>query len=179
MKPISLLIERLGRIVQNDAHAHGLKPTQWEALRYLARANRFSRTPSALTRYLGMTKGTVSQTLSALEKKGLIVKLRDPSDKRAVQLSLSQSGSALLQRDPLLRLDGGEHAGHEDVLAPLLENVLRSMVAERGGRPFGMCKNCAHFQTDAAHGAPFFCGLLAEPLSADDSQAICVEQTYA
>ena len=35
------LLERLARLVHNDAHVDGLKPTQWESLRYLARANRF------------------------------------------------------------------------------------------------------------------------------------------
>ena len=40
-----VLLERLARVLQNEAHTGGLKPTQWEALRYLARANRFSRTP--------------------------------------------------------------------------------------------------------------------------------------
>ncbi|HIP78057.1 MAG TPA: MarR family transcriptional regulator, partial [Kiloniellaceae bacterium] len=59
---LGLLLERLARVLQNEAHSEGLKPTQWEALRYLSRANRFSRTPSGVTAYLGMTKGTVSQT---------------------------------------------------------------------------------------------------------------------
>lgn len=66
---ILILLERIGRVLQNDGHSEGLKPTQWEALRYFARANRFSRSPSALTAYLGMTKGTVSQTVGALEKR--------------------------------------------------------------------------------------------------------------
>ena len=67
------LIDRLGRLMRSGEHAGDLNPAQWEALRYLARANRFSRTPAALAQYLGSTRGTVSQTLIALEDHGRIV----------------------------------------------------------------------------------------------------------
>ena len=40
---IAALIERIGRLLSADAHAARLAPVQWEALRYLGRANRFSR----------------------------------------------------------------------------------------------------------------------------------------
>ena len=59
---VAALIERLGRLTTTEAHAEGLLPVQWEVLRYLDRANRYSRTAVALTAYLGITKGTVSQT---------------------------------------------------------------------------------------------------------------------
>ena len=39
---------------------------------FIARANRFSRTPAALADYAGSTRGTISQTLIALEQKGLV-----------------------------------------------------------------------------------------------------------
>ena len=67
-------LERLARVMRAREHEDGLNPAQREALRYLARANRFSNTPGALTRYLGATKGTISQTVMALERKGLIAK---------------------------------------------------------------------------------------------------------
>ena len=84
---IAALIERIGRLLSTDAHAGGLLPVQWEALRYLGRANRFSRTPAALTAYLGLTKGTVSQTVHVLEAKGLVTKQVDPADRRGRRLS--------------------------------------------------------------------------------------------
>ena len=61
-------LERLARLMRAREHEDGLNPAQWEALRFLSRANRFSNAPGALTRYLGATKGTVSQTLMALER---------------------------------------------------------------------------------------------------------------
>lgn len=178
----SALLERLARLVQNDAHAEGLKPTQWEALRFLARANRFSRSPGALTAYLGTTKGTVSQTLRALERKALIEKRPVEGDRRGVRLELTPAGEALLQRDPLSELRtslADLTIAERDVLGSSLEDLLRDMLARRGHRPFGQCRTCRYFNPTHEGGAPYFCGLLEEPLSGPDSEKICAEQTPA
>lgn len=173
------LLERLGRLLQNDAHRHGLKPTQWEALRYLSRANRFSRSPGAVTAYLGMTKGTVSQTLAALERKGLIKKVTVPKDRRNVKIELTRKGKALLKKDPLEDLEAATARLAEKKQAQLgedLRKLLGEALQQRGGSPFGACKTCRYFQRDAEDGKPHRCGLLDEPLSALDSELICVEQ---
>ena len=44
---IAELVLHLGRIASGEALVEGLTPVQWAGLRYFARANRFSRTPSA------------------------------------------------------------------------------------------------------------------------------------
>ena len=176
---IAVLLERLSRVLQNEAHAGGLKPTQWEALRYLARANRFSRSPSAVTAYLGMTKGTVSQTLNALERKGLIGKQTDPADRRNVRIDLTAEAKALLRDDPvgtLLASASGLSRAEQRQLSGNLEKLLRDALQRRGGRPFGLCKTCRFFRKNAKGGAPHRCGLLGVPLSTEESEKICVEQ---
>ena len=181
-RDLAVLLERLSRVLQNDGHSEGLKPTQWEALRYLGRANRFSRTPSGLTAYLGMTKGTVSQTLNALERKGLLVKKPEPEDRRQLRLELTAKGRRLLAHDPiesLMAAAAGLPAGRRDSLAAGLEALLAATLAERDGRPFGLCRHCRFFRPDDSAGAPHFCGLLEVPLSAEDSGRICVEQEPA
>ena len=174
-----ILIERLARILQNDAHVGGLKPTQWEALRYLARANRFSRGPSALTAYLGMTKGTVSQTLNALERKLLIKKTPSGEDKRVVDLEVTPAGIALLKQDPFVAFEkalSGISKSDRGVLKRALEGIVLQMLTARDGKPFGVCKTCQYFQRNAKDGGPHLCRLLIEPLSEIDSEKICVEQ---
>lgn len=74
----------------------GIKPTHLSALRYLASCNRYSNTPLAVTEYLGLTKGTVSQSLNRLETYGFIVKSQDQRDKRSVHLELTVSARTLL-----------------------------------------------------------------------------------
>ena len=69
-----------------------LQPIQLSALNYLARCNRYSNTPLGVTDFLGLTKGTVSQSLKALEAKGLIEKRPDALDRRSVHLELTEEG---------------------------------------------------------------------------------------
>src|SRR6266540_3826854 len=85
-------LERLSRLMRASEFGDGLNPAQWEALRYLARANRFSNSPGALTRYLAATKGTISQTVIALERKGYIAKANRPGEKRSIILTLTARG---------------------------------------------------------------------------------------
>ena len=179
---IAVLIERVARVLQNERHIEGLKPTQWEALRYLSRANRFSRSPSALTAYLGVTKGTVSQSLNALERKGLIAKAIDKADKRQVTLNLTRRGRRLLENDPIdliMKSTAKQSAQERDNFAAAMEFLLKDMLRRRDGRAFGACKTCRFFQKDAKNGAPYFCGLLEVSLSSDDSALICVEHEQA
>ena len=60
---VSELIDRVGRVTRGLQFVNGLSPAQWESLRFIARANRYSSNPTALAKFLGSTKGTVSQTL--------------------------------------------------------------------------------------------------------------------
>jgi DNA-binding MarR family transcriptional regulator len=176
------LIERLARLVGNNGHAHGLKPAQWETLRYLARANRFSRTPGALTAYLGSTKGTVSQTVMSLERAGLVTKTANPSDGRSVHLALSAAGEAMLSRDEIGRIEAAVEALPEPVRAGLeggLAALLTARLAANGGRPFGLCRACRHFGRDARGAGQHFCRLLDQPLDDSDAGLICYEQQAA
>jgi DNA-binding MarR family transcriptional regulator len=175
------LVERLGRLAQGERYAEGLPPVQWQALGYLARANRFSRHPTALGLYLGATKGTVSQTVMALVRKGLVRKEADPADRRAVTLDLTARGRALLARRPagaladaLAELPAPARAR----LARTLAQVLEAMLARRQGRMFGQCAGCRFFRRGGARAqaaGPHRCGLLDVPLSDDDAEKICVE----
>lgn len=179
---VAALIERIGRLLHTDAHADGLLPVQWEALRYMDRANRFSRTPAALTAYLGLTKGTVSQTLNTLEARGLIRKQVDSQDRRGRRLSLSARGRRLLRKDPLAETMSAIDALAESQrtgLAGSLERVLSWRLAARDRQPFGQCRDCRYFADRHREGKPHYCQLLNEPLSKSDSSMICQEQQPA
>lgn len=175
------LIERLGRLMRAGDHAAGLNPAQAEALRYLARANRFSRTPAALAEYLGSTRGTISQTLISLEAKGLIERQANARDGRSVVFALTRAGSNFLLAGAARELATAiDQAGVAVDLADNLEAGLRAAIAARGGRAFGACHTCRHFRRDQRAGArPHHCALLDEPLSETDQALICAEQTTA
>lgn len=176
------LIERLARIVSGAGHSNAMKPAQWDALRYVSRANRFSRTPGALTAYLGVTKGTVSQTLMSLERAGLVSKTIDAADRRSVKLELTDAGRDRLRRDEIARVQAMVNAMPElDRLR--LDDALRQLLKTRleleGGRAFGLCRTCRHFAADARGPAKHHCRLLDEPLADAEADEICYEQEAA
>ena len=178
----AVLLERVGRLINQEAHADGLQPVQWEALRYLARANRFSQTAGALTAYLGLTKGTVSQTLKALESKALIRKQPDKKDRRSNRLVLTARGRRQLGNDPL----AATASALEDLPRQTRRELVQGLSALLGGRldaqqrqPFGQCSDCRYFARKHADGNPHYCQLLNERLNASDSEAICFEQQPA
>jgi DNA-binding MarR family transcriptional regulator len=175
------LLERLSRIINNDAAVSSLKPAQWEALRYLGKANRFSRKPSALTAYMGVTKGSISQTLNALERKALIEKTTVMGDKRSVTIALTTSGRSTLEDDPLQIFSKAiEQLPHHETakLNSLLESLLKTALKQRSSTPFGVCKTCKHFKKNAPEGNPHQCALLQEPLSGEDSDMLCREHVH-
>jgi DNA-binding MarR family transcriptional regulator len=142
------LLDRIGRIAHGLQFSLGLNPAQWEALRFLARANRYSRSPSALADFLGTTKGTASQTLIALESKGLVKRTRSVSDRRSVDLEVTPSGMALIEKDPMAlvaqaasRLGGDECEAMNAALGQLVVSLQRAI----GLPEFGPCLDCVHF----------------------------------
>lgn len=171
------LVERLARLMRAADFEAGLNPAQWEALRFLARANRFSRTPAALADYLNSSRGTVSQTLIALEEKGLLEKRRREADARSLSLALTEAGRAMLAADSARSLAADIDAtGEAARVAGALESALRQAIGRRGGKAFGVCKSCRHFRRGAtAH----HCALLGEALTAQDAEAICAEMEAA
>jgi DNA-binding MarR family transcriptional regulator len=153
------LIERLGRFARSAQRCAGMKPAQWEALRFVSRANRYSRTPGALADFLSSTRGTVSQTLIALEKKGLISRKTNSGDARVKQLELTERGRDLTEHNPLHILeDAVSSVADETGLEQALEQVLKNLIRQNGNHQFGVNDHKEHAK------GPHRCGLSGEPL---------------
>ncbi|MCA9726939.1 MAG: MarR family winged helix-turn-helix transcriptional regulator [Candidatus Eisenbacteria bacterium] len=176
------LLERLGALIRAErrrlAAAHDLKLVQLDALAYLARANRYSDSPAAVTDWLGSTKGTVSQTVGVLERKGLVEKRDDPDDRRRVHLQLTKAGRRVLKdTDPApLLTEAIARIGGDGGLAERLMILLRELQRRSGARSFGICNTCRFFGREDDR---FRCGLTGERLSVDDSELICREHESA
>jgi DNA-binding MarR family transcriptional regulator len=171
------LLDRLGNLLRAEnrrfAAAHGLQPVHLQALAFLTRANRYSDSPISVAEYLGTTKGTVSQTLARLEEKGLVSTRPDRVDGRRVRLSVTAKGRRLLARqgaEPLCSVPSPRLA--ETLSAPL-EQLLIELQRARGGRSFGVCRTCRHFENPGT--GVFHCGLTGEPLSVEQSTRLCRE----
>lgn len=173
-------LERLSRLMRAGEFADGLNPAQWEALRFLARANRFSNSPGALTRYLGATKGTISQTVKALERKQLIAKAERPGEKRSIVLELTEAGRAMMAKDPWGALAvaceelGGKTRRRMD---KGLGDLLAGEITRREAPSFGECRSC-RFWREGGRGddpaGPHLCMLYDLPISAAETAQICI-----
>ena len=174
-------VERIANLIRTSVRktglASGLQPVQMEALHYLSRCNRYSNTPVAVAEYLGLTKGTVSQTLAVLEASGLLEKTTDIRDRRVVHLHLTPAGEQVLQESippsvlkfALAELPDSEQKQIEESIPRLL----RSLQHANGLKTFGACKTCVHHQymdDDQRR-----CGLTHEILSEVDAGKICRE----
>jgi len=170
------LLDRIQRMTRGLQYAQGLNPAQWDALRYVARANRYSRTPGALAQFLGTTKGTASQTINALEKKGLLTRCADPQDKRVRQIVLTDAGEALLARDPLNCLDLAVRKLAPEVVEIVTAGLgqLSADLQERcGGADVGVCVQCGHFGGSTDDGGAR-CGLKQANVPVADVGKLCV-----
>lgn len=176
----ALLLERLGALVhqsvRDDAARHGLLPIHVQILGYLSQANRYSDLPIAIAEYFGITRGTVSQSLAVLERKGLLVKRPDARHGKRIHLELTKAGTAVLRDGWAGRLESALRAAGTEEAA--LTDSLRSLLAElqrlNGQRAFGICRHCAHFLSE---GNKSRCGLTGEVLATEQTARICREWT--
>lgn len=176
--------ERISHLLRSETRRAGadydLQPIQLDALNFLSRANRYSDTPQGVTEYLGLTKGTVSQTLMVLERKGLIQKTPDKSDGRIVHLNVTKIGRKVLAEllpSPTVRgiwKDLSE--SKQNQLLGELQQLLTTMQQLNGMKPFGQCRTCRH-NSNKGNGK-FFCELTQENLSQADTKLICREYQH-
>ena len=90
------LLLQVGRLVQAEGYDGELSPAQWMALRFFARANPFSRTPSAFAESQATTRGTATQAIKALEAGGYLVRPIQETDGRSVSCTDEQGQKSRL-----------------------------------------------------------------------------------
>lgn len=174
-------LERIANLLRADTRkagaSKGLQPVQMEALHYLGNCNRYSNSPAAVADYLGLTKGTVSQTLGVLENAGFIEKRPDAKDKRVVHLNVTELGDALLAEaipPKTLRtaMDLATEAD-QDLILNALGRILQTLQQANQRRIFGVCKTCRHHRLEANDSHR--CGLTGEILQIEEGEKICRE----
>lgn len=172
------LLERIGNLIRAEERRLGdaLQPVQVHTLAYLGRCNRYSDSPAAVTEYLGVTKGTASQTLKTLRGRGMVSAKPDPDDGRRVHLRLTAKGRRAVDASLPVELlaDALEDVtGDHDDLERGLTQLLAGLQRAHGGRAFGVCATCRHFTIQPA--GETLCGLTHESLSCDDATKLCRE----
>ena len=173
------LVERLGNLMRTELRKAGadesLQAVQLQALVYIAKANRYSNTPQALADYLGLTKGTVSQTLLLLDRRGLIERFEDDIDRRVVRLRLSSAGEELLaESQPALAWQNATRNISPNRIrnaTSALREALATLQEDNEGTVFGNCGTCSWCQKLSQR--IYRCGRMGDRLSGPETRKIC------
>jgi DNA-binding MarR family transcriptional regulator len=174
---------QVGRFVQTEGYDGELSPAQWMALRYFARANPFSRTPSAFAEFQATTRGTASETIKALEAGGYLLRQRSKADGRSVSLQLTRKGKRALARDPfevLVRAVAMLDAKIRTAMHHALHQVVTTVAASGAHRRFGACQDCAYLGEETCRnltgvsGSVAECQLFGVPIQLEDTALLCV-----
>lgn len=181
--PVAMLqlVERLGNLIRAEMRRvigqEGLQPVHLEAMLFLNQANRFSNTPQSLAEFLGVTKGTVSQSLLLLDRRGLIERYQDEVDRRVVRLRLSQQGEEMLEE---MQPASMWQSATRNISANRIRNgvsalreTLYMLQNHNGARTFGVCNTCIYCQRKSQR--THHCALFAERLSGPETRLVCRE----
>jgi DNA-binding MarR family transcriptional regulator len=177
------LLVQVGRLVQAEGYDGELSPAQWMALRFFARANQFSRNPSAFAEFQATTRGTATQTIKSLEARGYLVREPSKADRRSIRLRLTSKGKKALARDPfevLVRAVDLLDAKERTAMRRALHQVLFTVATSGAHRQIGVCQDCTHFgrevrcnPSSAARSAAA-CLLLGVPIQPEEVGLLCV-----
>jgi DNA-binding MarR family transcriptional regulator len=170
---IAELLVHLGRVARSEDTRSELTAAQWTCLRFFARANSSTRTPSGFADFQATTRGTASQIIKSLERRGLVTRTRSERDLRSVCFDLTKEGRALLRNDPLRDLTGVIEMLEEEERIRFLATLSRltyALATRREVPSFGTCRDCSHFATEGDAG---YCACMASELAADDITRLC------
>jgi len=177
------LLLLVGRLVQADGYDGELSPAQWMALRFFARANSFSQTPSAFAEFQATTRGTASQAIKALEAGGYLARQRSRADGRSVTLRLTDKGHEAVARDPfevLVRAVDSLDAQQQGAMRDALHHILTTVAASGAHPHFGVCQDCAYLggemycDSTRASRSALECLLFGVPIEPKDAGLLCV-----
>ncbi len=183
-------LERLAQafrvLLWEEAKEHALSPIQIQFLVYLRyHPPEFCRV-SLLAKEFGLTQATVSDAVTSLEAKGLIVREPAWQDKRILTLRLTPTGDQLATKlaawAAVIKEQLGQFSNEEQLLLmQFLMHLIESL--QRAGliAVSRMCLTCRFFQADAHpdSAAPHHCRLLDKPLANSDLRLDCLEHELA
>jgi DNA-binding MarR family transcriptional regulator len=179
-------LHKIGLVLRHAAwgeHAStGLTPTQAQLLALLA-ARPEGCTLSALAAELGVSAPTASDSLGAVERKGLVEKRRAAGNARALAVRLTPAGRRLARKlalwpDFLLTVIDELDPGERCVFQRALVKMIRSLQVQ-GRIPVGrMCVGCRYFRPHAHPGqrAPHHCAFVDSPFGDAELRLDCADQ---
>src|SRR5512133_3553355 len=89
---------RIKRMLDETLDEHGLSSGEWHALGRLSRSPGGRRTAGDLAKKAELSSAAMTNRLDRLEKAGLVQRIPDERDRRAVQIEITDAGRELYER---------------------------------------------------------------------------------
>ena len=146
------------------------------ALRYFARANRFSRNEAALAEFQSTSLSTATQLVVSLENGGYLI--RHVADERSgrSRFDLTERSHAMLAGDPyehLLHAISSLDSETKIVLCDALRGVLGTLVDDSAHWYLNSCPSCTELIPPEGNAGPV-CKTFDIQMSAEDVSQLCI-----
>jgi DNA-binding MarR family transcriptional regulator len=90
---IEKIAQRFHRAMEETLTSHNLDRGEWRLLGALRRSGPpYRRSPGQLAEEMGLSSGAMTNRLDRMEEAGLIRRLRNPADRRALEVELTDAG---------------------------------------------------------------------------------------
>jgi DNA-binding MarR family transcriptional regulator len=124
-------VSTLMRAAETAMRPHGLTSVQWAPLMIISRGG--NPTAASLARDLNTDTGAMTRMLDRLEAKGLLLRSRSATDRRVVELTLTEQGRELTTMIPhhLASVYNAGLAGFTQEEFVTLKQMLRRIIANR------------------------------------------------
>jgi len=163
-------------LVRQRGEAFGLSRTGVQALLFLYNAHPSSRTIGSIAKRLSVTPATATRLVDALERKGLVQRVRLREDRRTVRVEPTAEGLKVVGEiadigEELERLILTLPREEQEAFAENLKVVLKAMQQAGYVTASGTCRGCSFFQPEAYpdEERPHYCALTGERLSEEES----------
>lgn len=163
-----------------DAGYQGLTPTQGQILALLQSRDQSGLRLSEIAEGLAVTSATASDAVSALVEKGLVHKAKSTQDKRAIAITLTETGRQQAIQVSCwsdFLLEAVEELSDEEqvIFLKALIKIIRKL-QEQGRIPIAhMCVNCHFFQANHYPDSPqpHHCAFVNAPFGDRQLQIDC------
>lgn len=183
-------LERLGAVSRTDAWAatgpDGLNPTQAQVLLYLADRDAGGARVKDIAAHLMITQPTATDSIAALERKGLALRHADPADARATRVRLTPAGResiAALRAAPSALADAlsGIPAADQSHLLRVMIRLIRQLQIAGAMPVQRICVNCRHFRPNihADAESPHHCAFVDAAFGSRDLRLDCGDHETA
>ncbi len=185
---ISFAIERLFTVYRNlmwdKVKELNLSPIQLQFILYLRKYPQNMRNVSSISSEFRLTKATVSDALSALERKKIVFKEKNIKDKRFSTINLTEKGMRLAESleiwdSPIKKILKNLPENEKEKILLFFIKLIDSLRNEGLINAVRMCLSCSHFKRNITpnNDKPYLCELTGKAFSEKELKIDCLSHS--